>query len=69
MSPGSVFVSLIELSMSIIPDEAALLTVEGERLADQGEGGELRGDHRGGHQGPDQEHAGRVGRNRLKVRS
>ena len=55
--------------MSIIPDEAALLTVKGERLTDQGEGGELRGDHRGGHQGPDQEHAGRVGRNRLKVRS
>ena len=52
-----------------IPDEAALLAVEGERLADQSEGGELRGDHRGGHEGPDQEHAGRVGRYRLKVRS
>ena len=32
----------------MLPDEAALLTVEGERLTDQGEGGELRGDHRGG---------------------
>ena len=52
-----------------LPDEAALLTVEGERLADKGEGGELRGDHRGGDQGPDQEHAGRVCRYRLKVRS
>ena len=53
----------------MLPDEAALLAVEGERLADQGEGGDLRGDHRGGHQRPDQEHAGRVGRYRLKVRS
>ena len=52
--------------MSIIPDEAALLTVEGERLTDQGEGGELRGNHRGGHQRPDQEHAGGVGRYCLK---
>ena len=49
----------------MLPDEAALLAVEGERLADQGEGGDLRGDHRGGHQRPDQEHAGRVGRDCL----
>ena len=33
----------------MLPDEAALLAVEGERLADQGEGGDLRGNHRGGH--------------------
>ena len=51
-----------------IPDDAALLAVKGEGLADQGVGGDLRGYHRGGHQGADQEHAGGVGRDRLKVR-
>ena len=53
----------------ITPDESTLLAVEGECLTDQGVGGDLRGEDRGGHQGPDQEHAGGVGRNRLKVRS
>ena len=51
-----------------IPDDAALLAVKSECLADQGVGGDLRGDHCGGHQGADQEHAGGVGSYRLKVR-